>query len=120
MKDLAGFDCDDMTLAIRAAGCLLGYVRETQRTDLPHITRVQRLSGDEAIHIDGSSRRNLELTVNIHGTGEHTLDAVINRTTTAMGRRMLQRWITFVCKERSSTCGGISTPTARCSGPARP
>ena len=49
-----------MDLGIRAAGCLLAYVQETQRTELPHINRLQKLTGDEAVHIDGSSRRNLE------------------------------------------------------------
>lgn len=100
VRDLAGFGCDGMDLAIRAAGCLLAYVKETQRTELPHITRVQRLSGDDAIHIDGSSRHNLELTQNIQGGTEHTLDSVINRTTTSMGSRLLQRWLNRPIRSR--------------------
>ena len=85
VRDLAAFDCDDMDLGLRAAGCLLAYVQETQRTELPHINRLQKLTGDEAVHIDGSSRRNLELTLNIHGGEEHTLFAVLNKTATSMG-----------------------------------
>ncbi len=102
VKDLAGFDCDDMSKAIRAAGCLLAYVKQTQRNELPHITRVQRLGNDDAIQIDGSSRRNLELTLNIQGGHEHTLDSVINRTATTMGSRLLQRWLNRPIRSRST------------------
>lgn len=100
VRDLAGFDCDDMDLGIRAAGCLLAYVQETQRTELPHINRLQKLTSDEAVHIDGSSRRNLELTLNIHGGEEHTLFAVLNKTATSMGGRLLQRWINRPIRSR--------------------
>jgi len=100
VKDLTGFDCDDMDLGIRAAGCLLTYVQETQRTELPHINRLQKLTSDEAVHIDGSSRRNLELTLNIHGGEEHTLFAVLNKTATSMGGRLLQRWINRPIRSR--------------------
>jgi DNA mismatch repair protein MutS len=100
VRDLAGFDCDEMDLGIRAAGCLLAYVQETQRTELPHINRLQKLTGDEAVHIDGSSRRNLELTVNIHGGEAHTLFAVLNKTATSMGGRLLQRWINRPIRSR--------------------
>ncbi len=100
VRDLAGFDCDDMDLGIRAAGCLLAYVQETQRTELPHINRLQKLTSDEAVHIDGSSRRNLELTLNIHGGEEHTLFSVLNKTATSMGGRLLQRWINRPIRSR--------------------
>jgi len=100
VKDLAGFDCEDLQLGLRAAGCLLAYVKETQRTDLPHITGLQRLANDDAVHIDGSSRRNLELTMNIQGGDEHTLYSVLNKTATNMGGRMLQRWINRPVRSR--------------------
>lgn len=100
VRDLAAFDCDDMDLGLRAAGCLLAYVQETQRTELPHINRLQKLTGDESVHIDGSSRRNLELTLNIHGGEEHTLFAVLNKTATSMGARLLQRWINRPIRSR--------------------
>ena len=93
VKDLAGYDCDDLDLAICAAGCLLAYVKETQRTELPHIRGLRKITGDDAVHIDGASRRNLELTLNIQGGEEHTLFAVLNNTSTAMGGRLLARWI---------------------------
>ena len=105
VRDLAGFDCDDMDLGLRAAGCLLAYVQETQRTELPHINRLQKLTSDEAVHIDGSSRRNLELTLNIHGGEEHTLFSVLNKTATSMGGRLLQRWINRPIRSRRVLSG---------------
>ncbi|MEO2182994.1 MAG: DNA mismatch repair protein MutS, partial [bacterium] len=105
VRNLAGFDCDDMDLGLRAAGCLLAYVQETQRTELPHINRLKKLTSDEAVHIDGSSRRNLELTLNIHGGEEHTLFAVLNKTATSMGGRLLQRWINRPIRSRQVLSG---------------
>jgi len=105
VRDLAGFDCDEMDLGLQAAGCLLAYVQETQRTDLPHIKRLQKLTSDDAVNIDGSSRRNLELTLNIHGGEEHTLFAVLNKTATSMGGRLLQRWINRPIRSRQVLCG---------------
>ncbi|MBT4492731.1 MAG: DNA mismatch repair protein MutS [Gammaproteobacteria bacterium] len=93
VKDLSGFGCENLPLGVSAAGCLLAYVKQTQRTELPHITGLQRLMNEEAVHIDGASRRNLELTMNIQGGDEHTLFSVLNRTATNMGGRLLQRWI---------------------------
>ena len=102
VRDLAGFDCDDLDLAVSAAGCLLAYVKETQRTELPHIRGLRKITGDDAVHIDGASRRNLELTTNIRGGGEHTLFAVLNHTATAMGGRLLQRWINRPVRSRQT------------------
>ncbi len=101
VKDLSGFDCDDLDLAICAAGCLLGYVKATQRTELPHIRRLQKLISDEAVVIDGASRRNLELTTNIQGGENHTLFSVLNKTTTAMGSRLLHRWLNRPVRSRA-------------------
>ncbi len=102
VKDLAGFDCDDLDLAVSAAGCLLAYVKETQRTELPHIRGLRKITGDDAVHIDGASRRNLELTRNIQGGEEHTLFSVLNNTSTAMGARLLGRWINRPIRSRST------------------
>lgn len=102
VKDLGGFDCDDLDLAISAAGCLLAYVKDTQRTELPHIRNLRKITGDDAVHIDGASRRNLELTLNIQGGEEHTLFAVLNNTATAMGGRLLARWINRPVRSRKT------------------
>ena len=90
VNDLSGFDCEDMELAISAAGCLLNYVKQTQRSELPHIKSMQRIRPNEAIHIDGASRRNLELTKNIKVV--MSTRACNEQHSYTMAARLLQRW----------------------------
>ena len=92
-RDLRGFGCDAMPLAIGAAGALLQYVQDTQRTALPHLRGLQVEQGDEAVLLDAASRRNLELEHNLAGDHRHTLAGVLDRCATAMGSRLLRRWI---------------------------
>ncbi|MFT7688282.1 MAG: DNA mismatch repair protein MutS [Candidatus Azotimanducaceae bacterium] len=99
-RDLSAFDCEDKPRAVAAAGCLLGYVQETQRTALPHINSLQTLNRDEAVSIDAASRRNLELVTNINGGTEHTLFSVLDRHSTAMGSRLFNRWINRPIRNR--------------------
>ncbi|MGD2160588.1 MAG: DNA mismatch repair protein MutS, partial [Gammaproteobacteria bacterium] len=92
-RDLSGFGCDQMTNAIMAAGCLLQYVNDTQRSALPHITTLRVESTDDAVLLDAASRRNLEIEFNLSGGTENTLTAIIDKTVTAMGSRCLRRWL---------------------------
>jgi len=92
-RDLSGFGCEDMPLAIAAAGCLMQYAKDTQRGSLPHITRMSVEKESEAVHIDASTRRNLELDFNLSGGTDHTLISVLDRTQTPMAGRLLRRWI---------------------------
>ncbi len=92
-RDLSGFGCDGLTAAIGAAGCLLQYVRDTQRAALPHIRTITVERREDSIILDAASRRNLELEVNLSGGHEHTLAAVLDHTATAMGSRWLRRWL---------------------------
>ena len=92
-RDLKGFGCDAMDAAQAAAGALLRYVRDTQRSALPHIHGLTVEACDEAIVIDAQSRRNLELEQNLAGGREHTLLGVIDRTANPMGGRLLRRWL---------------------------
>ncbi|WP_406803161.1 DNA mismatch repair protein MutS [Alkalimarinus alittae] len=92
-KDLTGFGCDDLTLAIQAAGCLLQYARETQRNNLPHIRQLNRERREESVILDATSHRNLEIDTNIMGGHLHTLAWVMDKTSTAMGSRLLRRWL---------------------------
>ncbi|MBI5451466.1 MAG: DNA mismatch repair protein MutS [Gammaproteobacteria bacterium] len=91
--DLRGFGCDDQPLALIAAGCLLHYAGETQRTRLPHLHTLQVERRDEALLLDAISRRNLELEYTLSGGTEHTLLWIIDRTANPMGGRLLQRWL---------------------------
>jgi DNA mismatch repair protein MutS len=92
-RDLAGFGCEDLTLAIGAAGALLQYARDTQKGALPHLTGLARESRDEALVLDAVTRRNLELDTNFAGREDATLAGVLDRTATTMGARELRRWI---------------------------
>ncbi len=92
-RDLSGFGCDHLELAIGAAGALLQYLQETQRTALPHIRGLRVEQHDEAIALDAASRRNLELETSLSGNAAHTLAGVMDRTATPMGSRLLRRWI---------------------------
>ena len=92
-RDLSGFGCEDMDSAVMAAGCLLQYTQDTQRAALPHISGLHVENTDDVIVLDASSRRNLEIEINISGGTENTLASVIDRTTTSMGSRCLRRWL---------------------------
>jgi DNA mismatch repair protein MutS len=91
--DLVGFDCLDHPLALCAAGALLHYVKETQRTALPHIRALSVERREDSIILDAATRRNLELTVNLNGASDNTLASVIDHTATAMGSRLCKRWL---------------------------
>ena len=91
-KDLTGFGCAAMPLAIAAAGALLAYVRETQKSALPHLLSMSTEDRDEVLIMDPSTRRNLELDVSLAGYPDLTLAGVFDRTATPMGGRMLRRW----------------------------
>ncbi|MDD7805083.1 MAG: DNA mismatch repair protein MutS [Endozoicomonas sp. (ex Botrylloides leachii)] len=92
-NDLAGFGCAHLSTAIESAGCLIQYAKETQRTALPHIRSIIQESREEGVILDAASRRNLELTINLNGSREHTLADVMDNTATAMGSRLLGRWL---------------------------
>jgi DNA mismatch repair protein MutS len=92
-RDLAGFGCEGLTLGIGAAGALLQYVQDTQRTALPHLRGLSVEQREQAVLLDAASRRNLELEINLGGDNRHTLAGVMDRTATPMGSRLLRRWI---------------------------
>ena len=92
-RDLSGFGCEDLNLALMAAGCLLNYTKETQRTAMPHVRGIHHENRNESVILDAATRRNLEIDTNPSGGQEHTLLAVMDNTATAMGGRLLQRWL---------------------------
>lgn len=92
-RDLIGFGVEQAHLALCAAGCLLQYVKDTQRTALPHIRGLTMERQQDGIIMDAATRRNLEITQNLSGGNENTLAAVLDHTVTAMGSRMLKRWL---------------------------
>jgi len=92
-QDLSGFGCEHLSLALMAAGCLLNYTKETQRTAMPHVRGIHHENRDDSVILDAATRRNLEIDTNPSGGHEHTLLAVMDNTATAMGGRLLQRWL---------------------------
>ncbi|HEY9036765.1 MAG TPA: DNA mismatch repair protein MutS [Pseudomonadales bacterium] len=92
-RDLAGFGCDRLSLGVGAAGCLLGYARDTQRGDLPHVRALIHERREDSVVMDSATRRNLEIDHNLRGGEEHTVMSVLDRTRTAMGSRALNRWL---------------------------
>ena len=92
-RDLSGFGCDHLPLAICAAGCLLQYAKDTQRGALPHIRSISTENRDETVSLDASSRKNLELDTNLTGGQENTLFDVLDNTATNMASRLLRRWL---------------------------
>jgi len=92
-KDLTGFGCEHLPVALGAAGCLLQYAKETQRTSMPHIRRLLLEQRDDSVILDAATRKNLEIDINLGGGKENTLASVIDKTATPMGSRMLRRWL---------------------------
>ena len=92
-RDLEGFGCEHLPLAIGAAGALLQYVRDTQRDAVPALTGIQIEDAGDTIAMDAATRRNLELDTNPSGEIESTLLGVLDRTVTPMGGRLLRRWL---------------------------
>ena len=99
-RDLAGFGCADKPLAIAAAGALLAYVRETQKSALPHLLSITTEERDAALIMDPATRRNLELDESMAGSPDLTLAGVFDRTATAMGGRLLRRWLHRPLRDR--------------------
>ncbi len=92
-KNLHAFECEEFTAGLSAAGCLLNYVQETQKTDLVHIDSIKVASSQANLIIDRHTSKNLELIYNLQGGYENTLLSVIDKTATNMGSRMLARWL---------------------------
>lgn len=92
-RDLIGFGVEDDVRGLAAAGCLLQYVKDTQRTALPHIRALVKENTQNSVILDAATRKNLELTQNLAGGLDNTLSSVLDKTITPMGSRLLKRWI---------------------------
>src|SRR5215213_3238040 len=91
--DLRGFGADELPLAIRAAGALLQYVRDTQKSAVPHIRSMTVEERTDALLLDAATRRNLELDASLSGNADATLFSLLDRCVTSMGSRQLRRWL---------------------------
>ena len=101
LHDLSGFGLEDKPLSTAAAAALLGYVEETQKQRLPHLTSIAVESGDGAIAMNAATRRHLELDTRVDGDTRHTLLGILDSTITPMGGRLLRRWLHRPLRDRS-------------------
>ena len=94
VSSLAGFGLEGSPLAVGAAGALVDYLQETQKTGLPHITRVEPFLEAGIMRLDRATRTSLELTRTMReGSTKGSLLSVIDQTLTPMGGRLLREWI---------------------------
>jgi len=98
-KELSGFGVANKSLGLAAAGCLFQYVKDTQRTALPHIRAIISESATKGVVLDAATRRNLELTQNLQGGIDNTLADIIDKSSTPMGSRLLKRWLHFPLRD---------------------
>jgi len=108
-KELNGFGVENKPLGIAAAGCLFQYVKDTQRTALPHIRAIISESAHTGVVLDAATRRNLELSQNLSGGFENTLASVLDRAATPMGSRLLKRWLHFPLRDLTTLTHRQST-----------
>jgi DNA mismatch repair protein MutS len=93
---LEGFGCEHLKAGVQAAGALIFYVRETQKQKIEHLGGIETYSLNNYLIIDDISCRNLEILQNIHtGSQKGTLLGIIDKTVTAMGGRLLKRWLRY-------------------------
>ena len=91
---LEGYGCEQLPLAIRAAGALLAYLGDNQREALSRLTGLATYDVSGAMVLDAQARRNLELFQGGRwGNPDHSLLSVLDLTKTPMGARMLRRWL---------------------------
>ncbi len=92
--NLKGFGIEKFYNGIIAAGVVLNYLQETQKVNLTHLNRISLYNPSEFMLLDSSTKRNLEITSTIQERGtEGTLISILDKTSTAMGGRLLKKWI---------------------------
>lgn len=93
VSNLAGFGCDDKPGAVVAAAMILSYA-EKNHLSLAHVDGLSTYSVDGFMRLDPATRRSLELSQNMSdGTRKHTLLGVLDMTVTAMGARLVRKWV---------------------------
>jgi len=90
---LAGYGCEDLTLAFGACGALLDYAKKTQGQALAHVAAVVAERGGDYLRLDAATRRNLELTETLRGEAAPTLFSLLDECATGMGSRLLRHWL---------------------------
>lgn len=100
VNDLKAFGEKDYPLALSAAGSLLSYLQITQRQALPHLKACTLEQTHDYLQLDSATQRHLELFDNCHGGRENTVLALLDHTGSAMGSRLLKRWLGRPLRDR--------------------
>lgn len=98
-QSLKGFGLEAEVAGVAAAGAILHYLRENQQRDLGHVASISRFDDSDFVWLDQFTVRNLELLHPNHPDGQ-SLIQVLDRTLTAMGARLLRRWVLFPLKDK--------------------
>ena len=98
---LAGYGCEDLTVAIGACGALLEYAGKTQGQALAHVTALKAERAGEYVRLDAATRRNLELTETLRGEPAPTLFSLLDECATGMGSRLLRHWLHHPLRDRT-------------------
>lgn len=104
VSTLTAFGEQDYPIAFPAAGCLLSYLQTTQRQALPHLTAITLEKSHDYLQLDASTQRHLEIFGNNQGGRENSLLASIDHTASAMGSRLLKRWLGRPLRQRTLLC----------------
>ncbi len=98
-KNLKGFGISHLRSGVVASGAVLHYLGVTLHTQISHIRNISRIEEERYVRLDKFTIRSLELLGSMHDGGKSLL-SVIDNTSTAMGARLLKRWLVFPLKDK--------------------
>lgn len=110
VTSLSGYGVAKLSNGVRAAGAILYYLDQTEHRQTKHINTIRKIDEDSYVWLDSFSLRNLEIFNSSSATGKSLYD-VINKTTTAMGARLLKRWLSLPLKDRAEIEQRLDTTT---------
>jgi len=101
--NLKGFGVDHLSEGIIAGGVILSYLQETQKSNLAHLNSISLYSYSNYMILDASTRRNLEITFTMQDGGrEGSLVSILDKTNTAMGGRLMKKWVSRPLRDKES------------------
>lgn len=101
--NLKGFGVDHLSEGIIAGGVILSYLQETQKSNLAHLNSISLYSYSDYMILDASTRRNLEITFTMQDGGrEGSLVSILDKTNTAMGGRLMKKWVSRPLRDKES------------------
>jgi DNA mismatch repair protein MutS len=101
--NLKGFGVEHLTNGIISGGVILNYLQETQKSNLSHLNSISLYNYSDYMILDGSTRKNLEITFSMQdGDREGSLISILDKTNTAMGGRLMKKWMSRPLREISA------------------